>query len=385
MQSPVKRISVLTAVAIAALAQGHSSNSEERVNELHEQANQAAARGDLAGAARAYEQIITISPKLAPAYNNLGSLYARLGEYDKAVDVLEKGLTVDPHMTAATALLGMSLYELGRYADARPKLEEALQTNPSDANVELFLANDLTKTGDFVAAARHFENLSARRPKDPHLLYLLARVYMQLGQQTLAKMNAIDPDSVWAHEISGEIDEGMKNYDGAIIEYKKAVEIAPKQPGVHFKLGDLYWSLSHWENAAEQFRAELAIDPKNCMAQWKLGDILIQQSLRPDEALADLDKALAMCPALDDARLDRGRALLELHRNDEALPELLAAGKHAPEEANVHFLLARAYRALGRKEEAQAEMRTFSTLDEKARAAAAERAQEAIKNKQSAH
>jgi hypothetical protein len=85
-----------------------------------------------------------------------------------------------------------------------------------------------------------------------------------------------------------------------------------------------------------------------------------------------------MCPALDDARLDRGRALLELHRNEDALPELLAAEKHAPEESNVHFLLDR---ALGRKEEAQAEIRTFSTLDEKLGAAAAERAQEAIKNK----
>jgi tetratricopeptide (TPR) repeat protein len=120
------------------------------------------------------------------------------------------------------------LDELGRYADARPKLEEALQTSPSDANVELFLANDLTKTGDFVAAARHFENLSARRPKDPHLQYLLAKVYMQLGQQTLAKMNAIDPDSVGAHEISGEIEaEDMKNYDGAIIEYKKRSRLLP--------------------------------------------------------------------------------------------------------------------------------------------------------------
>ena len=28
----------------------------------------------------------------------------------------------------------------------------------------------------------------------------------------------------------------MKNYDGAIVELKKALEIAPHQPGLHFKL-----------------------------------------------------------------------------------------------------------------------------------------------------
>jgi len=174
----------------------------------------------------------------------------------------------------------------------------------------------------------------------------------------------------------------MKNYDGAIAEYKKAIEAAPKQPGAHYKLGDVYWSLSQWDTAAEHFRAELANDPKNCMAQWKLGDILVQQSLRPEEALADIDKALAMCPNLAEARADRGRVLLQLRRNEEAIADLHAAAKQTPDDASVHFLLARAYRAVGRQEDAQSEMKVFSALEEKSRKATADRAQEIIKNKE---
>lgn len=358
------------------------AQTDPRVEQLRAGIAAAQARGDLASAIHGYEEILKIAPRMGAAYNNLGSLYVRQGQYQKAAEVLDKGLKVDPKMISASALLGVSLYELGRYADARPHLEAAVRANPSDPEIELFLANDLTKTGDFEAAVEHFQHVSAQRPSDQHLLYLLARVYMQLGQQALAKMNALDPNSVWAHEISGEIMEGMKNYEGAIVEYKKAIEAAPKQPGAHYKLGDLYWSISQWDNAVAQFQAELANDPHNCMAQWKLGDILVQQSIRPEEALADIGKSLEMCPNLPEALMDRGKVLLQLHRNEEALADLQAAAKQTPNEASVHFLLARAYRALGRPQDAQPEMQLFTVLEEKERKATAERAQEIIKNKE---
>jgi hypothetical protein len=83
--------------------------------------------------------------------------------------------------------------------------------------------------------------------------------------------------------------------------------------------------------------------------------------------------------------VDRARALIKLNRNAEAAKDLEAAAKADPTEASTHFLLAKTYRALGRTEEAQAEMQTFSKLEESARAATAERAREVIKNKETAH
>src|SRR6185437_11852631 len=116
-----------------------------------------------------------------------------------------------------------------------------------------------------------------------------------------------------------------------------------------------------------------------------IGDTLVQQSIKPEEALADVDKALAMCPGLTEARLDRGRLLLRLHRDQEALPDLKAAEKATPGDPTVHFSLAQAYRSLGRSEEARAELDSFRKLDAAARAATADQAQQAIKNKESTH
>ena len=76
---------------------------------------------------------------------------------------------------------------------------------------------------------------------------MLARVYMRLSENAMAKINAIDPNSILAHQLSGEMMEAMNNYDGAIVQFKKAVDMAPQKPGSHYKLGDAYRGLSQWD------------------------------------------------------------------------------------------------------------------------------------------
>lgn len=363
------------------LAQSDAGANDPRVSKLYAEAKTAEARGDLAGAAASYESLLQVAPRLAPAYNNLGSLYLRQREFKKAAAVLEKGLKIDPKMSSASALLGIALYELGDYAGAGRNLESALRANPRDNNAELFLANDLIKLGKFEQAAEHLRHLSERQPENQEVLYLLGKVHMKLSEEALTKLNALDPNSVWAHEISGEVMESMKNYDGALLEYKKAVEVAPLQAGTHFHLGNAYWSLNMWDAATEQFRAELANDPSNCTAQWKIGNIILEQHGDSAGALKEVQKALDACPDLMEARVDRARALIKLDRHAEALKDLEAAAKADPGESSTHFLLAQAYRALGRTQEAQAEMKVFSKLEESARAKTAERAKEVLQEK----
>jgi tetratricopeptide (TPR) repeat protein len=366
-------------------AQSTSGEGDKRVEQLHNEAKQAQELGDVATAAAKYEEILRIAPKLDVAYNNLGALYFRQRDYAKAARVLEQGLKINPRMTSAAALLGISLFESADYARARPALEAAMKANPNDGNVPMFLAKNLIKLGDEAGAVAELQKMAARQPQNQEIFYLLSKVYMKMSEQALAKMNAIDPSSVLAHQLSAEVMESMNNYDGAVVQLKKAVDIAPRLAGNHYKLGDAFWNLSQWELATEQFKDELEIDPGNCMAQWKIGNILLQKGDSAEEALAALDTALKACPTLADAHEDRARALAKLDRNAEAVADLEAAEKVNPEDPSVHFLLAKVYRAVGRSQDAGREMQLFSKLDEAARAATAERAQEVIQNKQGAH
>jgi tetratricopeptide (TPR) repeat protein len=353
------------------------------VQQLYTAAKAAEAQGNFAGAIAKYESLIQIAPRLGSAYNNLGALYLREREYKKAAAVLETGLKIEPKMSSASALLGISLYEMGEYDGARRNLEIALRANPRDGNAELFLANALIKLDQLDLAAVHLNRLSERDPNNQEIWYLLGKVHMKLAEQALSKLNEIDSNSVWVHEISGEVMESMKNVDGALTEYKKAVELAPEQPGTHYLLGNAYWSVANWDAAYEQFQDELTNDSNNCMARWKLGNILLEQHVKADEALSNTEKALTLCPNLVQARVDRARALIRLDRNEEALGDLQAAEKASPDEPSIHFLLSQALRALGRGKDAQTEMELFTKLEENERAATAERARQVIQDKES--
>jgi len=377
--------SIAAGKPIACAAQSTSDDTDPRVEKLYREAKDAQARGDQAEAIAKYESILKAAPRLGAAYNNLGLIYFQQRNFRQAIAVLEKGLAVDPKMASASALLGISLYETGDYAKARARLEATLRFNPKDNNAELFLANDLIKLGDPEAAARHLQELARRQPNDQEVFYLLGEVYMQLSEKALTRLNAIDSNSVYVHQMSGEIMESMKNYDGAVVEYKKAIEMAPQQAGTHYKLGNTYWLLGEWDAAVEQFQAELVNDPTNCKARAQIANILIAQRMDFDEGLANVDKALAACPDLTQARIDRGRALLKLNRNEEAANDLEAAERSSPDDPSVHFFLAQVYRTLGRSRESQAEMQVFSKLEESARSAKAERAKEVLQNKEEAH
>jgi len=363
------------------IARAQTSGVDAEAQRLYAEAKAAEAKGDLSTAVAKYEALVAAAPRLAPAYNNLGALYLRLREFKKAADTLEEGLKIDPKMSSATALLGIALYESGEYAAARSRLESALRSNPKDEHAELFLANDLLKLGDLNAAASHLQQLANRQPKNQEVWYLLGKVHMKLSEQALAHLNEIDADSVWVHQISGEIMESMKNYDGALLEYRKAVELAPNQPGIHYLLGNAYWSLANWSDAVGEFQAELVNDPANCTAQWKIGNAMLEQHQDPREALASIDKALQRCPALVQAKVDRGRALIRMDRNDQAVTDLRSAEKSSPEEPSIHFLLGQALRSLGRTAEAKAEMDAFTKLEESARAATAQHAKQVLENK----
>ncbi len=249
--------------------------------------------------------------------------------------------------------------------------------------MELALAHLLIATGNDEEGTQRLRSYLARSPKDQQAWYLLGKTYLQLSEKSLAQINAIDPNSVTAHEITGEIDESMHNYDGALAEYNKAVQLAPDQPGAHYHLGNAFWLQGKWESAQKEFQAELRNDPANCTTQWKLGNSLLAENKAPSEAIIPLDRAVAACPGLMQARVDRASALIKLDQPAKAMDDLLIAEKDSPREPSIHFLLAKAYKALGRATESKMEIESFGKLQREAGEATAGQAKDVMQVKDS--
>ncbi len=368
-----------------ARAEQGSDEVTPAVQQLYAEARDARQHGDNATAINKYLEIIKLAPHLAAAYNNLGMIYFNEQDYAHAAGVLRHALDLNPDMPTASAMLGMSYFQLGAAEKAEPLLRAALHANPKDDQIEMMLVHLLINAKKLNDAAAHLNNVLTRNPKSQEAWYLLGKTYLQMSEDALKKINEIDPNSVVAHEIAGEIDESMHNYDLALVEFKKAIDMAPHAPGTHMHMGDAYWYIGKWQSAEGEFKAELANDPHNCIARWKLANSMLEANDSNEDALTELNRTIDRCPTLMQARVDRARALVRLGRQPEALPDLQLAEKESPREPSIHFLLASVYRAQGKVAEAQQEMRTYGTLQREASAAVAGQASDASAIKSAAH
>jgi predicted Zn-dependent protease len=389
---PAKQICLYLAplllVVVAASAFAQPSADDEvtpQVQALYAQAKAAQQRRDSVSAIEKYRAMLKLAPHLAPAYNNLGMLYFNQHDYTHAAQILKRGLELNPEMPTASALLGMSYFEMGQREEAEPLLEAAVRANPSDDNLQMALARTLVGLGKYDAATPYLKSYLDRHPKDQEAWYLLGKTYLKLSEDALLKIEEIDPNSVVAHEEAGEIDESMHNYDGALVEYKKAVDIAPQQPGTHMHMANTFWLIGKWDSAQVEFKAELANDPNNCTARWKLANATLEANGPTQDALSDLNQAIERCPKLMQARVDRARALIKMARHKEALPDLLMAEKDSPKEPSIHFLLSQVYRETGQTAETQQELRTYAQLQREASEAVAGQASDAISIKSTSY
>jgi len=383
--SQLLAVGLLVFLPSAVLARQANDEVTPDVQQLYAQAKAAQQHGDSATAIEKYRAMIKLAPHLAAAYNNLGMLYFNEHDYTHAAEVLERGLELQPDMPSASAMLGMSYFQLGMNEKAEPFLRAALHASPTDDNVEMILAHILINLRKYDEAASYLNNFLERNPKNQEAWYMLGKTYLQLSEDALKKINEIDPNSVVAHEIAGEIDESMHNYDVALVEYKKAIDMAPHQPGTHMHMANAYWLIGKWESAQDEFKAELANDPNNCTARWKLANAMLEANDSSEDALSELNQSIERCPTLMQARVDRARALIRLGKQGDALPDLQMAIKDSPGEPTIHFLLASVYRAQGKTAEAQQEMRAYAQLQREASEAVAGQANDANTIKSAAH
>lgn len=355
----IRCVLLLAAASVAARCQ----TVTPEVQALYERARAAQAAEDTATAVADYEKILRLAPDLAPAYNNLGRLYYNLGKFSQAVDVLKRGLALAPEMHGAEVMLGASYFQMGRFAEAEAPLRAGVQAFPQDRFAGIMLVRTLLALHRPAETQAQLESLLKMDSKDQEAWYLLGKIHLQLSEEAFGQVQAIAPETPLAHELAGEVMESMQNTAGAVAEYKQAIAGAPNDAAARQHLAEVYWSTGDWTHAKEQYRLLLAREPGRCTARWKLANAMDEAADPAPEVLQEIDRALGDCPELPQARAERARVLLRLGRPAEAIPELKAAEKAAPEEVSLQRLLAQAYRGVGDKANAEAANRRFQQLD----------------------
>lgn len=132
----------LTACASGPATEGDSAaaaavNVDERTRAEYQLALNAMQNGQHDSAIRQLSELSRKQPNLAGAFVNLGILYIRQKDYEKAKQALLQATTVNPANAVAHNHLGIAQRELGEFREAEQSYQQALKLKPDYANAHL--------------------------------------------------------------------------------------------------------------------------------------------------------------------------------------------------------------------------------------------------------
>jgi predicted O-linked N-acetylglucosamine transferase (SPINDLY family) len=179
------------------------------------------------------------------------------------------------------------------------------------------------------SAIEAFRQSLARDDSNPDTYAALAVVLGQLGN--------------WA-EAEGVLLEGLKRL--------------PDHPGLHFNIAVALENRGAHTQALRHYDATLAEEPGHPGALLNRGALHFRHD-RHASALADFDLLVAHEPDSVDGLVNRARALLKLHRDDEALQTSRAALRLAPEHRDARLCAAITIASTGNLEAATREARNL--------------------------
>jgi tetratricopeptide (TPR) repeat protein len=216
--------------------------------------------------------------------------------FDDAIHMFRQILLENPAFSDAHHYLGRSLLEKKHQDEAIGEFCEAIRKNPSDGNSRYWLAGILLEKKNVADA----ESLlyEAMRLEPGLLHHFTDQIFSLLsGQCTFAKteeffkngiaiLAAIPVSGAAGSEITrsrahllaslGQLYFSKGLLNGAMLQYKEAVRISPKEPSIHGKLADIYFMTNNGEDAVTEYRAALVQDPDNAEVHKKLGDALVK-------------------------------------------------------------------------------------------------------------
>jgi tetratricopeptide (TPR) repeat protein len=333
---------------------------QSEVQRLYEEAQAARARDNLEAAERSYLEVIRRAPNMANAYHNLGIVYFMERKYGDAATALEKATKLKPGLAGAYAMLGLSYYELYKPERAAAAFRSALRLNPGDTNALLYLGKSELQGRDYRGAAKTFQRLALSKPNDPDVLYGLSLAHMKLMLESVNRLGEVAPHSYQFFLLLAQDAEARGDDQAALNNLRQASRIKPSAVGIHYAMGSVLARLGKYDEAEGEFRRELEVNTNDSLALWKLGELLLRTN--PQGALEVLGRGVHLDPDLPQLVLAYGRALLRTGDTEKAITQFRRVVEVAPEEDSVHYLLAAAYRRLGRNNESKTELSRFQEL-----------------------
>jgi predicted Zn-dependent protease len=187
-----------------------------------------------------------------------------------------------------------------------------------------------------------------------------------LADDTLNKLAILAPGSARMQQVIAErlVNEG--DLRGAAEHYRKALELQPHLPGVHYELAEAILESAPSDAQAQaaalaELQASVKMDGESARSECLFGRIALLRA-DIDGAYARYNRAFELGPGDTEAQLGLGRLLETKEKPAEALKYLRMAVQSDPLNDEAHYRLASVCKKLQLKDESAKEFRLFQEI-----------------------
>ncbi len=268
-----------------------------------------------------YDRTIALMPGQVDPLMAAGAVANRLGQFERAVELLHQSLQIDPQFEPAYAQLIESHLRLGEHDEAETAFYLAQQALPEPSpHCLATMAESLMQREDYDRAEWCLREALRLDPSIPRLRARLGSVYAATDRHRRALQMFLrdlrtDPGNIETLLDYGELLMELGRRPEAAEKFRRVLELEPANVDAHHRLGGIALAARRYEQAHLEFELVFRLDPEFPQIRLALGEVLLRRG-RVDEAgrhfIEELDLPRA---AVDDThRTDLpwfGKLLLE--------------------------------------------------------------------------
>jgi predicted O-linked N-acetylglucosamine transferase (SPINDLY family) len=232
------------------------------------QAMQLYQTGDLPRAEAFYREILTVDPRQAEAWTQLGLVFFQQGQVEGAVTALQRAAQLAPHLARIYMNLGLVYTTQGNAAEAIRHSQHATELEPGLADAWFNLGNAYQLQGSLDQAIASY-------------------------QQSLR----LQPDSARTHTNLGWSMQARNDLPAAISHYRQAISLQPNLAEAYFNLATALAGNDQFDEAVAQYQKAGELKPDFMLTFNNLGHARQQQGF-VIEAIEAFAQAVRISPEL---------------------------------------------------------------------------------------
>jgi len=212
---------------------------------------------DFTPASREFEKLIAAKPDNPTLQYLLAESYLWSGQEQQMLDFFRHVLEKSPNSVTVHMLMGEADDGLGRTDEAIKEFEAAAALAPQQPNVHFGLGYLYWESRQFDRAAIEFQReIDAGGSVAKSQVYL-GDIALHQGNLARARTYLVEaarlyPQYRFTHYDLGVLETKEKNYDGAVSELRKAIELDSKRADAHYRLAEVFRAQGKTKLAQEE-------------------------------------------------------------------------------------------------------------------------------------